>query len=62
MAFKETKNPPSIFIDTYIKLLVIDESVLEEFKKQRISGLSFLNIESFKFRKMLQENDDIINI
>lgn len=62
MAFKEKKNPPSIFIDTYIKLLVIDESVLEEFKKQKISGLSFINIEAFKFSKMSQENDDIIKI
>lgn len=62
MTFKETKNLPSIFIDTYLKLLVIDESVLEEFKKQKISGLSFLNIEAFKFSKMFQENDDIINI
>ena len=62
VTFKETKNLPSIFIDTYLKLLVIDESVLEEFKKQKISGLSFLNIEAFKFSKMFQENDDIINI
>ena len=62
MTFKETNNSPSIFIDTYLKLLVIDESVLEEFKKQKTSGLSFLNIEAFKFRKMFQENDDIINI
>ena len=62
MTFKETKNLPSIFIDTYLKLLVIDESVLEEFKKQKISGLSFLNIEAFKFSKMFQENDDIIKI
>lgn len=62
VTFKETNNSPSIFIDTYLKLLVIDESILEEFKKQKISGLSFLNIEAFKFSKMFQENNDIINI
>ncbi|MBT3146680.1 imm11 family protein [Neptunomonas phycophila] len=62
VTFKEKKNSPAIFIDTYLKLLVIDESILEEFKKQKISGLSFLNIEAFKFSKMFQENDDIISI
>jgi hypothetical protein len=51
-----------IFIDTYIKEIVISTHILEMLKEKKVIGLSFLDVENFSDEKLFQPNSDIIEI
>jgi hypothetical protein len=59
---KKTKGIQPIFIEPYTKEIVIEESILEFIKENKLTGLSFIDITRFQPYKMFKKNNDIINI
>ena len=59
---KKTKGIQPIFIEPYTKEIVIEESILEFIKENKLTGLSFIDITKFQPHKMFKKNNDIINI
>jgi hypothetical protein len=51
-----------IFVCSYLKVLCISQDTLEFIKRNKLKGLSFLEIENFDFWKTTDIHEDHINI